>query len=459
MYEFPAIPVCCYNLPTQCLHGAAEMETANFTAGRIAAYKFQPSVTGKSNQTVYWDAKTPGLGLRVTAAGAKAYIFESRLHGKTLRLTIGDVRTWSVGKAQEEATRLKALTDQGIDPRQLKADRAAADEAQRMEAKRLVVTVADAWNAYIEARRHKWSARHIADHQNLARGAGEKIGDSDRVYEAGALSPLMPLKLSEIDAAQVRAWLRDEVTRRPTQAALAFRLLRAFLNWCTDTPDYRGIAGENACQTRIAKDTLPKKKAKTDCLQRDQLPDWFKHVRNIGNPVISAYLQTLILIGSRREELAHLKWADVDFKWNTITIHDKVEGMRAIPLTPYVSTLLSGLPRRNEWVFSSSGAESGRLQEPTIQHKKACAIAGIEALTLHGLRRSFSTLSEWVECPVGVVAQIMGHKPSATAERHYKQRPLDLLRVWHTNIEAWILSQAGIQFKHEQPGLRVVSVA
>ena len=435
------------------------METANFTAGRIAAYKFQPSVTGKSNQTVYWDAKTPGLGLRVTAAGAKAYIFESRLHGKTLRLTIGDVRTWSVGKAQEEATRLKALTDQGIDPRQLKADRAAADEAQRMEAKRLVVTVADAWNAYIEARRHKWSARHIADHQNLARGAGEKIGDSDRVYEAGALSPLMPLKLSEIDAAQVRAWLRDEVTRRPTQAALAFRLLRAFLNWCTDTPDYRGIAGENACQTRIAKDTLPKKKAKTDCLQRDQLPDWFKHVRNIGNPVISAYLQTLILIGSRREELAHLKWADVDFKWNTITIHDKVEGMRAIPLTPYVSTLLSGLPRRNEWVFSSSSAKSGRLQEPTIQHKKACAVAGIEALTLHGLRRSFSTLSEWVECPVGVVAQIMGHKPSATAERHYKQRPLDLLRMWHTKIEAWMLEQAGIEFKHEKPGLRVVSVA
>ena len=39
----------------------------NFTAGRVAAYEFQPSVEGKSNQTVYWDGKTPGLGLRVTA--------------------------------------------------------------------------------------------------------------------------------------------------------------------------------------------------------------------------------------------------------------------------------------------------------------------------------------------------------------------------------------------------------
>ena len=65
--------------------------------------------------------------------------------------------------------------------------------------------------------------------------------------------------------------------------------------------------------------------------------------------------------------------------------------------------------------------------------------------TLHGLRRSFSSLTEWLEVPTGVVARIMGHKPSATAEKHYKIRPLDLLRVHHERIEAWILEQAGIK--------------
>jgi hypothetical protein len=52
----------------------------------------------------------------------------------------------------------------------------------------------------------------------------------------------------------------------------------------------------------------------------------------------------------------------------------------------------------------------------------------------------------------------MGHKPSATAERHYKVRPLDLLRVHHERIEAWILEQAGIDFQAEQalPTLRRV---
>ena len=40
----------------------------------------------------------------------------------------------------------------------------------------------------------------------------------------------------------------------------------------------------------------------------------------------------------------------------------------------------------------------------------------------------------------------MGHKPSATAEKHYTVRPLDLLRVHYEKIEAWILEQAGIVF-------------
>ena len=47
---------------------------------------------------------------------------------------------------------------------------------------------------------------------------------------------------------------------------------------------------------------------------------------------------------------------------------------------------------------------------------------------------------------MGVVAQIQGHKPSATAEKHYTVRPLELLRVHHERIEAWILEQAQVQF-------------
>ena len=40
--------------------------------------------------------------------------------------------------------------------------------------------------------------------------------------------------------------------------------------------------------------------------------------------------------------------------------------------------------------------------------------------------------------------------------RYYIRRPLDLLRMWHVKIEAWILAQAGIEFVPVQAGLRVV---
>jgi len=84
-------------------------------------------------------------------------------------------------------------------------------------------------------------------------------------------------------------------------------------------------------------------------------------------------------------------------------------------------------------------------------------VAAIDGLSLHGLRRSFKSL-EWLEVPAGVVAQLMGHKPSGTAEKHYMVRPLDLLRVHHENIEAWILEQAGMLFDStSEPGkLRIV---
>ena len=142
-----------------------------------------------------------------------------------------------------------------------------------------------------------------------------------------------------------------------------------------------------------------------------------------------------------------------------LTIRDKVEGERVIPLTPYVSHLLHALPRRNEWVFSSLTAAGGMLTIPRNQHNDACKVAGIEGLTLHGLRRSFKSLTEWLEVPAGVVAQLMGHKPSATAEKHYTVRPLDLLRMHHKKIESWILEQAGVQFTAglERGKLRTIS--
>jgi integrase len=222
------------------------------------------------------------------------------------------------------------------------------------------------------------------------------------------------------------------------------------------------VPSQNPAKGRAVREVLGKAKVKQDSLQREQLAPWFGAVRQLSNATAAAYLQTLLLTGARPGEVLSLRWVDVNSKWKGLTIRDKVEGERIIPLTPYVAHLLAPLPRVNEWVFASPSSdpdlEDKPISIPRNPHETACKVAGIEGLSLHGLRRSFKSLTEWLEMPAGVVAQLMGHKPSATAEKHYTVRPLDLLRMHHERIEAWILEQAGIEFMPEaEPGkLRVV---
>lgn len=435
------------------------MNKVNFTAGRVAGFECE---AGK-RQSLFWDAKTPGLGLRVSDGGSKSFIFESRLHGKTIRTTIGDIRTWTIAKAQAEAVRLKAMCDQGIDPRQDMADKKAAAEAKqaskRAEQQRASLLAREAWNAYLQAPHPKWGATHRQDHINLSQPGGEPKKRGKGTTMPGPLASLLDKPLAIIDAKTLAAWLDAEKQLRPTASLNAYRKFRAFINWCAESDDYRQFVQVDCYRSKAIRDTMPEKRTKEgDCLQREQLPLWFAAVRRLNNPVIAAYLQGLLLTGARREELAGLRWVDVDFQWGSLTIKDKVEGERTIPLTPFLAHLLAALPRRNEWVFSSPTAANGRIQEPRIAHNKALDAAGLPHVSLHGLRRSFGTLSEWVEMPAGVVAQIQGHKPSATAEKHYRRRPLDLLRKWHTQLEAWILEQAGIAFStsEQQERLRLV---
>ena len=439
----------------------------NFTSEVIANFQCK---AGKS-QTIYWDGKTTGLGLRVTSTGAKSYIFETSLNNKTMRMTIGDVSNYSIIRARDEAISLKAMTNKGIDPRQLKVDQIAndvakvqakksLDAAKLIQSKHETLTFGMVWPLYIESRRKRWSEWSIRDHENIALAGGiEKIRGKG-LTEAAPLASLLNVKLSDLTGIRIAKWLAKEAETRPTRAALAFRLLSVFINWCNSQAEYAGLVPSGACKANQVRDEMPSKNTKEgDSLQREQLTSWFKAVRELSNPVLCAYLQSLLLTGARRRELAALRWADVDFQWLSMTIRDKVEGERTIPLTPYVAHLLASLPRRNEWVFSSPTSNNGQIAEPTPAHKRALINAGLPDLTLHGLRRSFGSLAEWTETPAGVVAQIMGHKPSAIAEKHYRRRPLDLLRMWHVKIEAWVLEQANIKFEPVKAGLHAVKTA
>jgi len=448
-------------------------EAHDLTAGLIERLSCP---AGKS-QVFLRDAKAPGLRVRATAPstknpkGLKAFVYEAKLNRQTFRRTIGDTRAWTIDAARTEANQLRVSLDAGTDPREVERDKQAAavekkaTAAAHVEAAKVAaLTVGEVWAAYIEERRPFWGDLHLRDHIDKTKAGGlpsGRRGGGKQLTKPGPLAALMPLALKDLDHATIEAWAANEGKTRASSARLAWRLLTVFITWCGEQPQYAALLpAKNPAKTKKAREALGKAGTKSDVLQREQLAVWFAAVQQVQNPVIAACLQMMLLTGARPGEVLGLRWEDINTQWKGISIRDKVEGTREIPATPYMLHLLSALPRRNEWVFSSPTSGTGCLTEPNTPHTRACRAAGLEGLTLHGLRRSFKSLTEWLEVPVGVVAQIQGHKPSATAEKHYTVRPLELLRLHHEKIEAWMLEQAGVTFdaKAAPSSLRVVKI-
>ena len=428
-----------------------------FTAGRVSGFKCPP----EKKQAFLWDATAPGLGLRATPAGKPAYVFQSVYKGKDLRITIGSPAAWSIPDAQAKARELQRLIDEGKDPRDLKREALAAHAEKQAAAAAQALTVGEVWPLYLEngkpKRRDSWKPRYRADLEAMAAPGGEKKKRGQGTTRPGPLYPLLALPLAGVNEDTLKSWYDREALTGKHQAARALMMFRGFLRWCAARPEYRELTDREAGKAAAIVESLPSSTRRTDALEAAQVLGWWAGVEQLSNRTASAYLRALLLTGARREELAALTWANVDFQWRKLTIADKVDITRTIPLSPYMAQMLATLPRLGSYVFASTG-KAGRITDTRSSHAQALKHAGINHLTVHGLRRSFSLLGEAAGAPAGAIAQVMGHKPSATAEG-YRPRSIDALRPFLEQIEAHILALAGVQFdtKAEPGKLRAIN--
>lgn len=425
-------------------------------------------------QIILRDSEQPGLGLRVTAGGSKAYVFQAKISGEVVRVKIGDLQTFTLSEARAKAAELRALVLEGRDPRVVRAERAAADTAKREKSRADKQPAIEIWPLYMghsSTRQKKpWSARSRLEHERLAdpggkpKTRGRKRGESGTT-QPGPLYSLLQLPLVKIDAEAIEAWLKEN-SYRPAVAEFGFVRLRAFIRWCARQKAYRGQVNVEAFSEDNVKEQVPELGARTDRLRRSDLRAWFQAAQDLPNQVHAAYLQITLLTGCRRGELAPLRWdGGVDFAHNALRLDGKT-GVRIIPMPPYIRALLADLHKRNqagpnitrldgsrpEWkpspfVFPSPTAKSGYVEEPRYSHGKALSAAGLAHVSIHGLRRTFGSLSDsvGVDLPHGVVLQIQGHAPQGVAEQHYRVRELEELAPWHAKYEAWILEQAGVE--------------
>jgi integrase len=407
---------------------------------------------GVTDKKIFYRHDKYSLGLVVDRRHAKtrkSFIFEAKLHGRTLRCKIGNWPSWSVQQAERAARELRVKVDQGIDPRvERRAEHAAAAQAaQTAKARR--ATLRDAWQAYLAHRAASTkplSVLTIRDYQTHLRRSFRDWADR---------------KLTELTADAVAAKHKALVDQHgPAQGNQALRYLRAVLNFALKLPQFAASFSHGNPVHRITEDRAwADVQPNAATLRRDQLTAWWDATDLIENPVPRAYLRFLLLTGCRREAALSLQWDDVDVRWGTVTFRDtKPGGDRVIPLTRYVALLLYSLPRRNAWIFSSVQGASGRMREPAKYIQKVRVKTGIW-MPSHGLRKSFVRLSEWPEISEGVIRQITGHVAGNDAhERHYRHRPFDLLAQQFQRYEDWLLAAAGreITADVEKGGLRLV---
>jgi integrase len=436
------------------------MAKVKLTVDRIKHFK----CPADKPQAFLWDDTQPGLGLRATPNGDPSYVFQGRYQDKTVRVTIGSPKAWTIPHAQDKARQLQREIDQGRDPRDVKRGALAATQAKREAedaAEARAVTMGEAWPTYLQEgkpkRRDAWKARYRADLGAMAAPGGVKKKRGKGKTRPGPLYPLMRLQIASLTADTLKAWFDREAIAGRHQAARALMMLRGFLRWCSSKPEYRAIVDRDAGKASAILESLPQVNKRQDCLESAQVGDWWAGVTALSNQTASAYLRALLLTGARREEMAALRWKDIDFRWHKLRLADKVDASRTIPLTDYMASMLSALPRSGEYVFASA-SKSGRIADARSSHARALESAGIEGLTIHGLRRSFSLLGEAAGAPAGAIAQVMGHKPSATAEG-YRPRSVDALRPYLAQVEAHILKLAGMEFTPEAKPRKLRAVA
>lgn len=176
-----------------------------------------------------------------------------------------------------------------------------------------------------------------------------------------------------------------------------------------------------------------------------------------GDQERDAHLYHLALSGFRREDLAGLRWSDVDLKAGTVRLHrarvqnggEVVEGRQktvsAVRTLPLDDTLLSVLKaakqrqrqerlaagaayRGGEYVLCNALGEPERPDHLTRRWRRILRLAGVPHVRLHDARHSCATLMQARGVPLATIAAWLGHSSPDVTARLYLHSDTDSLR-------------------------------
>lgn len=439
------------------------MSKVSLTVARIQALRCPP---GKS-QVFLWDLN-PNLGVRLKPNGSPSFIFQGSLLGQSVRVTIGRCATLTIPEAKAEAIRLQKMINDGLDPRLEKEKTLAATVAAQNEKKKVGVTVGQVWSDYMArgtARKgREWSVSYNQKRESAMSAGGQLPKRGTKRTVPGILFSLSDVLLKDLDDNRVQAWAIAELaaiaarsTRKKTAHKPGYASVKAgsewlsgMLRWCSTQAEYKAIVDARAVRSSTVQDNIPSGTGarRKDLLEVGQLESFFVNLDSMKNRTFAGYLTAVLLTGARREEVAPIKWSDIDFRWKKFTIHNKttadVERTRVLPLTPYIESVFKAMPKINDFVFASTRSKLGYVRDSRKSLAPVLENAELPHLTIHGFRRTYSLLYEEAGCVASAMEQIIGHVVQ-TMDEHYKPRTVEQLRPWLERYENFVIEKAKLQ--------------
>ena len=344
---------------------------------------------------IQWDGQVKGLGLRVTPAGAKAFVLDYfDAAGKRRRVTLARVGEMSLAEARERAGRELAAIRDG-----------ETDLLQRRQDVRDAPTVADGLDRFFA----EYAPARVAKSRMSVRTVRE--------YRLQAAKHLRP-SLGDRKAADVSRADIDRMVRAlpgPTHnrvLAFASRLFRLFETWGwrpQGANPCRGIerAREDPRDRVLEPSELAALAAALDGLQ-GQFPGSVAAIRFAA------------LTGLRIGEILAIKWEHVGFETGRLTLPDTKTGRRVHDLPTVALELLAGLPRINAWPFTSGSNAPLTYRTVRTRFADATKAAGLVDVRLHDLRRTVMTSAAAAGVGTHVLRDLLGHKTTAMADRYIR---------------------------------------
>jgi integrase len=406
------------------------------TAAEVAAAT--GPTDSKSAYTLLSDTVDKGFGLRVTRAGAKAYVFSYTTKGGIgRRKTIGDVADWPLPAARKEIKRLRRIVDQGGDP------------MGDLHELRAAPTVKDLIEKWREEAAPKLRPRTRTEAENLIRlyvlpALGKcKVADDlhDKIEQ-------LHRKITE-HGAPGRSNRKTAKRGAPISAnrtvSLLSKLFSLAKGWKMRTGD-NPAAGIDRNQ-EVARERF---------LEGSELIRLVDALRSSGDSQSAHAVMLLLLTGARRGEVLGMQWDQISFErevWTKPASTTKQKKSHAVPLTAPVMQILSTIrevaeagpsvycPDTCPWVFPSRQGNRpvGDIKHAWTTLRKA---AEIEGLRVHDLRHAFGTYLASSGLALPIIGRLLGHSQTATTNR-YVHAELDPMRAAADKVAARITAAQG----------------